>query len=40
MRWTVTTKFKPVRIEENPAMKMARPASITWVLLNMVEKGV
>ena len=28
MRWMVTTKFSPVRIEENPATKMAKPASI------------
>ena len=36
----VTMKFRPVRMEENPEMKMARPASITLVLLNAVLNGV
>ncbi len=40
MRWMVTTKFNPVRIEENPETKIASPASITLVLLNAVLKGV
>ena len=40
MRWMVTTKFSPVRIEENPAMKIASPASITLVLQKAVLKGV
>ena len=40
MRWMVTTKFSPVRMDENPATKIANPASITFVLLNAVLKGV
>ena len=40
MRWTVTTKFSPVKIDENPTMKMESPASITLVLLKAVLKGV
>ena len=40
MRWMVTMKFSPVRMEENPAMKMAMPASMTLVLLKAVLKGV
>ena len=40
MRWMVTTKFSPVRMEENPEIKMASPASITLVLLKAVLKGV
>jgi hypothetical protein len=40
MRWIVTTKFKPVRIEENPATKMASPASTIFVLVKAVLKGV
>ena len=39
MRWMVTTKLRPVRMEENPATKMASPASITLVLLKAVLKG-
>src|SRR2546423_9395793 len=39
MRWMVTTKFKPVRIEENPPTKMARPASTTFVLLEAGPEG-
>src|SRR2546428_169001 len=27
MRWMVTTKFSPVKMDENPTMKMASPAS-------------
>ena len=40
MRWMVTTKFSPVRIDENPEMKIASPASMTLVLLKAVLKGV
>ena len=29
MRWMVTMKFRPVRMEEKPAMKMPRPVAIT-----------
>jgi len=32
----VTIKFSPVKMDENPAMKMASPASITLVLLKAV----
>ena len=39
MRWMVTTKFRPVRMEENPATKMARPASTILVLVKAVLKG-
>ena len=40
MRWIVTTKFKPVRIDENPLIKIASPASMTLVLLKAVLNGV
>jgi hypothetical protein len=33
-------KFKPVRIEEKPAMKMANAAATTWVSRNCVLSGV
>jgi hypothetical protein len=36
----VTTKLRPVRMDENPAMKIAIPASITLVLLKAVLNGV
>jgi hypothetical protein len=29
MRCTVTMKFRPVRIDENPVMKMPTPARMT-----------
>jgi hypothetical protein len=29
MVWMVTMKLRPVRIEENPVMKMPRPARMT-----------
>ena len=32
MRWMVTMKFRPVKIEENPAMKMATIARTMLVL--------
>ncbi len=32
MRWIVTRKFKPVKMEEKPATKAARPAEMTLVL--------
>ena len=32
MRWMVTMKLSPVRIVENPAMKMPRAVGITSVL--------
>ena len=40
MRWMVTTKFSPVRMEEKPDDEDAAPASMTWVLLKAVLKGV
>src|ERR1039458_5157 len=39
MRWMVTTKFRPVRMEENPATKIASPASTIFVLVKLVLKG-
>ena len=32
MRWMVTMKFRPVKMELNPAMKTPIAAVITWVL--------
>ena len=32
IRWIVTMKFSPVRMEENPAMKIPIAAAITLVL--------
>ena len=32
MRWTVTMKFSPVRMDEKPAMKMPSAVAITQVL--------
>ncbi len=29
MRWIVTIKFRPVRIDEKPVMKTPRPAVMT-----------
>ena len=29
--WIVTMKFRPVRIEEKPAMKTPTAVGITWV---------
>ena len=40
MRWIVTMKFKPVRIEENPAIKTASAAVTTFVFRNSVLSGV
>ena len=37
MRWIVTMKFSPVRIEENPAMKIASPAGIDATSRDGVE---
>ena len=31
MRWIVTMKFTPVRIDENPVMKTPMPVMITLV---------
>jgi hypothetical protein len=36
----VTMKFRPVRIDEKPAMKTPSPAVTTGVLLKLVLKGV
>ena len=30
MVWIVTMKFSPVRIDENPLIKIPRPAAITY----------
>jgi hypothetical protein len=35
----VTMKFKPVRIEENPVMKMPRAAGMTREVTNLVLSG-
>ena len=34
--WMVTMKFRPVKIDEKPAMKTASPAAITVVLVYIV----
>ena len=34
--WTVTMKFRPVRMDEKPMMKMPRAVIITWVLAKLV----
>ena len=31
MRWMVTMKFRPVRIDEKPMMKMPTAVAMTWV---------
>jgi hypothetical protein len=36
---TVTMKFKPVRIEENPLIKIPSPTAITYVLENVELYG-
>jgi hypothetical protein len=40
MRWMVTMKFKPVRIDEKPAMKAPRVVANTWVFEYCVLNGV
>ena len=40
MRCTVTMKLKPVRIDENPAMKTPTAASVTFVADPIVLYGV
>ena len=40
MRWMVTMKFSPVKIEEKPAMKAASPASTILVLVYSVLNGL
>ena len=40
MRWIVTMKLSPVRIEENPVMKMPSAVGITLVVDDTVLKGV
>ena len=37
--WIVTMKFSPVRIEENPVMKIPSAATTTWVLETEVLYG-
>ena len=36
----VTMKFRPVRIEEKPAIKTPVTASTTWLFEYIVENGV
>jgi hypothetical protein len=40
MRWMVTMKFKPVRIPENPLMKIPSAAGVTFVFEAEVLNGV
>ena len=40
MRCTVTMKFRPVRIDEKPAMKMPSAVAMTQLLEYVVEYGV
>jgi hypothetical protein len=36
----VTIKLRPVRIDENPLIKIPRPTAITYVFENVVLYGV
>ena len=40
MRWTVTMKLSPVRMEEKPAMKMPSAVAMTQLLEYVVLYGV
>ena len=40
MRWIVTMKFRPVRIDENPVMKTPMPVSMTLEFEASVLYGV
>ncbi len=40
IRWIVTMKFKPVRIDEKPVMKIPMAAGITLVVDETVLYGV
>ena len=40
IRWIVTMKFRPVRIDEKPVMKMPSAAGITLVFEETVLNGV
>ena len=40
MRWMVTMKFRPVRIDEKPVMKMPSAAEITLLVEATVLNGV
>ena len=40
MRWMVTMKLRPVRIEEKPVMKMPSAVGITLVVDDTVLNGV
>ena len=40
MRWMVTMKFKPVRIDEKPAMKTPRATGTTLLLEPVALYGV
>ncbi len=39
MRWMVTMKLSPVRIEEKPLMKTPTPVAMTWVFEKLVRVG-
>ena len=40
MRWMVTMKLRPVRIEEKPVMKMPSAVGMTLVVEETVLNGV
>jgi len=40
MRWIVTMKLRPVRIDENPVMNMPNAAGTTLVVDDIVLNGV
>ena len=40
IRWIVTMKFRPVRIDEKPVMKMPSAVGITLVVDETVLNGV
>ena len=40
IRWIVTMKFNPVRIDEKPVMKTPRPVATTFVFEAEVLYGV
>ena len=40
IRWMVTMKFRPVRIDEKPVMKMPSAVGITLVVDDTVLNGV
>ena len=40
IRWIVTIKLRPVRIEENPVMKIPNAVGMTFVVDETVLNGV